>query len=180
MYRWGFLTFQLAQGPIYWNLTKNKLLGPSFRRQNRLFSQLLTSSFWSYLGLIFNQVSESRGARMPKVRFCITANPEHPNGESLNPDWPVSANLWNKVFLLNLVRKLWRTDKSNTFLRVMPPVQLLPQTLPDMSQVSGPGIKPMTSVQQPGHFTTRLPRDGQNSSRKRFCSQIEGFGIRFV
>ena len=32
---------------------------------------------------------------------------------------------WNKVFLLNLVRKLWRTDKSNTFLRVMPPVQLL-------------------------------------------------------
>ena len=31
---------------------------------------------------------------------------------------------------MNLVRKLWRTDKSNTFLRVMPPVQLLPQTLP--------------------------------------------------
>ena len=37
---------------------------------------------------------------------------------------------WNKVFLLNLVRKPWRTDKSNTFLRVMPPVQLLPQMLP--------------------------------------------------
>ena len=37
---------------------------------------------------------------------------------------------WNKVFQLNLVRKLWRTDKSNTFLRVMPTVQLLPQTLP--------------------------------------------------
>ena len=38
--------------------------------------------------------------------------------------------IWNKVFLLNLVRKLWRTDKSNSFFRVMPPVQLLPQTLP--------------------------------------------------
>ena len=25
--------------------------------------------------------------------------------------------LLNKVFLLNLVRKLWRTDKSNTFVR---------------------------------------------------------------
>ena len=36
---------------------------------------------------------------------------------------------WNKVFLLNLVRKLWRTDKSNKFLRVMPPVQLLPQKI---------------------------------------------------
>ena len=44
---------------------------------------------------------------------------------------------WNKVFLLNLVRKPWRTDKSNTFLRVMPPVQLLPQMLPVTSVLPG-------------------------------------------
>ena len=58
MYRWGFLTFQLAQEPRYWNLTKNKLSGPPFRRPNRLFSQSLTSSFWSYLRLICNQISQ--------------------------------------------------------------------------------------------------------------------------
>ena len=54
-----FLSFQLAQGSRYCNLTKNNLLGPPFRRQKRLFSQSLTSSFWSYLRLICNQTSQS-------------------------------------------------------------------------------------------------------------------------
>ena len=54
MYRRCFLTFQHAEGLIYWNLTKNKPPGPPFRRQNRL----LTSSFWSYLGLIYDLKSQ--------------------------------------------------------------------------------------------------------------------------
>ena len=33
----------------------------------------------------------------------------------------VEQSVWNKVFLLNLVRKLWRTDKSNTFFRALAP-----------------------------------------------------------
>ena len=66
---------------------------------------------------------------------------------------------WNKVFLLNLVRKLWRTDKSNTFVRVMPPVQLLPQTLPVTSVWPGDRTHDIcAALQQPGHFTARLPR----------------------
>ena len=51
-----------------------------------------------------------------------------------------SLSFWSKVFLLNLVRKLWRTDKSNIFLRLMPPVQLLPQTLPVTSVWPGDQI----------------------------------------
>ena len=57
-FRWGFLTFQLPQEPRYLYLLKNSLSRPPFRRQNRLFSQTLTSSFWSYLSLICNQISQ--------------------------------------------------------------------------------------------------------------------------
>ena len=85
MYRWGFLTFQLAQGPIYWNLTKNKLSGPPFRRQNRLFSQLLTSSFWSYLGLICNQISQ---LWVSHLNFIWRSS-----GIPLNFTWPADHHL---------------------------------------------------------------------------------------
>ena len=53
-----FLDLSAGSGAKILKSDQNKLSGPPFRRQNRLFSQSLTSSFWSYLRLICNQISQ--------------------------------------------------------------------------------------------------------------------------
>ena len=119
----------------------------------RLLTKPLSSSLRSGIWVSYQMPS-----RPVLTKHDVTKTGRKPLDDGNQDDWesvPIILNLWfaesvgavsgvwailvtfhwqinilNKVFLLNLVRKLWRTDKSNTFLRVMPPVRLLPQTLP--------------------------------------------------